>query len=195
MSNAKKLPLLRVDLDGVMANYSKRWRDLGGHEDDKGSKKAWRFKQPQFEHFYRHLELMPDAMELWHYVTKVCHEGLAEGPEILSAKSNFQSTSYADKIWWCEHHLHISGPRVVIVDYPNHKAKLVHKDRQDILIDDTAKNISEWQNAGGVGILHHTAKKTIAALEAILRPARHVHEAFNTLAVTSNLQKAFDEME
>ena len=35
----------------------------------------------------------------------------------------------------------------------------------NILIDDHPKNIKEWQAKGGVGILHRSAKETIAKLK------------------------------
>lgn len=179
-----------VDLDGVMADYEGQYRKLGGDPDEKGGKKAQRFKRPEFEHFYLHLPLLPDALTLWNYVKKVCTEGHVDGPYILSAKSNFQRTSYEDKVIWVERHLHTSGPHVIIVNMPNQKYK--HCTPGDILIDDNTKNISEWINAGGVGIIHKNAKKTIEQLHALLHTSTsHVHEAFETDLATVNVQEAF----
>ena len=36
-----------------------------------------------------------------------------------------------------------------------------------VLIDDRKKNIDAWENAGGIGILHTSAKETINALKEL----------------------------
>ena len=42
-----------------------------------------------------------------------------------------------------------------------------HAGENRILIDDTAKNIADWEAAGGIGILHTDASSTIAKLKEI----------------------------
>jgi len=173
-----------------MADYEGQYRKLGGDPEEKGGKKANRFKRPEFEHFYLHLPLLPDALTLWNFCKKVCLEGHLVGPNILSAKSNFQRTSYDDKVIWVERHLHTSGPHVVIVNMPNQKQQ--HCKPGDILIDDNTKNISEWVNAGGVGIIHKNAKKTIEQLRALIHTSTsNVHEAHETDLATLNVQETF----
>ena len=182
---------LWVDLDGVMADYEGQYRKLGGDPEEKGGRKAQRFKRPEFQNFYLHLPLLPDALTLWNFCKKLCLENKdLDGPNILSAKSNFQRTSYEDKVIWVERHLHTAGPHVVIVNMPNQKWK--HCTPGDILIDDNTKNISEWVNAGGVGIIHKNAKKTIEQLIAILHTSTtHVQEAHDSDLVTLHVQEAF----
>ena len=36
-----------------------------------------------------------------------------------------------------------------------------------ILIDDYPKNIKEWENKGGIGIVHKSAEQTLRALEKL----------------------------
>ena len=45
--------------------------------------------------------------------------------------------------------------------------KQKHSGENRILIDDTAKNIEDWESAGGIGILHTDAFSTIAKLKEI----------------------------
>jgi hypothetical protein len=69
-----KIGRVFVDLDGVMADYNKAYAALGGKPDDKGGKKVNVFKtDPNYPHFYLHLDLMHDAMVLWHYLTTHSH--------------------------------------------------------------------------------------------------------------------------
>jgi 5'(3')-deoxyribonucleotidase len=84
---------------------------------------------------------------------------------ILSAKSNYLKNSYQDKIDWVKEHLHMSGPHVHIVAYPQDKQKLCKTG--DVLIDDNTKNCSEWINAGGTAIIHASAAQTIRKLREL----------------------------
>ena len=84
---------------------------------------------------------------------------------ILSAKSNYLKTSYDDKIEWVSTHLHMTGPKVHIVAYPQDKQKLCKKG--DVLIDDNTKNCSEWINAGGTAIIYKDAESCIRKLKAL----------------------------
>jgi hypothetical protein len=184
---------LHIDLDGVLANYDKAYRLLGGDPAEKGATKAMRLKPHQ--HFYRDLELMPDAMELWNFV-KQYH------PSILSAASNYLAkTSRPDKLEWVEKHLHMTGPKVVVVNYPNEKVR--HCKPGSILVDDSVKNCAEWEKAGGIAILHTSAADTIHKLKSIIhehqmKATQHVHEAFREIAEmppTPNLQEAFEKLQ
>lgn len=177
---------LFVDLDGVLADYEGEYRRLtGGDPSEKGKQKAQRFKA--HPHFYRHLPLLSDAMKLWNYVKQF-------NPSILSAASNYVPASRQDKYDWVAEHLGLRGPKVIVVDYPNHKQKYC-KGKHSVLIDDNTKNCSEWINAGGTAIIHKSAESTIHKLKELMAPTHHVHEAFVTLAVpTENVAEAFDEL-
>ena len=39
-----------------------------------------------------------------------------------------------------------------------------------VLIDDRQRNIDAWEKAGGIGILHKSAEKTIKTLKALRNP-------------------------
>lgn len=184
-------PKIWVDLDGVLADYNSGYKALGGDPDEKGAAKAMRFKKAP--NFYRHLKLLPDAMKLWDFVKH--HD-----PHILSASSNYlPKTSFQDKHDWVAEHLHLHGDKVVIVKMPNLKQK--HANKGDILIDDNAKNCSEWQNAGGTAILHVSAERTIRELKHLLglHEAQNVVEAFENLPVIEPLaghtEQALNSME
>ena len=177
---------LWVDMDGVLCAYNRAYEALGGDPSEKGSKKAKRLQN--VPHFYRDLDWEPGGQELWNFVKHY-------DPHIMSAKSNYLKFSGPDKLEWVEHNLHMTGPKVVICNYPQDKQK--HCRPGDILVDDNTKNCSEWINAGGVAVIHHNAEQTIRKLKEILgHPTEHVQEAFKTLAelpTTPNLQEAFEQ--
>lgn len=56
-----------------------------------------------------------------------------------------------DKIQWCDLHY----PHIPVWFGPYSHDKHVHCQSGDILIDDRASNIHDWNSAGGIGILHH----------------------------------------
>lgn len=175
------------DQDGVLADYNKAYRELGGDPTEKGSVKAKRLKS--HPHFYRTLPMMPDALVLWKFLEQY-------HPSIMTAASNYVPYSREDKIEWLEEHLHLTDPkRITVVNYPQDKQK--HCRPGDILIDDNTKNCSEWINAGGVAVIHHNAEQTIRKLKEILgHPTEHVQEAFQALAETPgtpNLVEAFGQ--
>jgi hypothetical protein len=50
-----------------------------------------------------------------------------------------------------------------IIDYINKKQEFASPN--SILIDDREKNIEQWRNAGGIGVLHTDAASTIKQLK------------------------------
>ena len=180
---------LWIDLDGVLADYEGEYRRLtGGDPSEKGKVKAARFKT--HPHFYLHLPLLPDAMQLWHFVKPY-------DPSILSAASNYVPASRQDKYEWVKHHFGLSGSKVIVVDYPNEKWKHC-QGKKSVLIDDNAKNCAEWEKAGGTAIFHKSAADTIQKLKVLIShiETTHVKEAFDQLkeAPCINVEEAFDDL-
>lgn len=86
--------------------------------------------------------------------------------EILTAYAEWDKRSIKAKPKWCWKHFGICPARVNVV-LRKEKA-LFAKDsngRPNILIDDYEKNIKEFNDAGGIGILHRNANSTIAKLQ------------------------------
>jgi hypothetical protein len=98
---------------------------------------------------------MDDGRRLWNFVKKI------PGTEILS-KPNKDKLSSEGKRIWCKREL---GENT-IVNLSYNKSDFAKPNM--ILIDDLKKNIIEWENAGGIGILHKNSKDTIEKLKKIL---------------------------
>ena len=155
-------PKIFCDLDGVLVDYDKGFKELEHLSPEKfiekyGKNAFWKAlsKHPRF---FRDLEWMPDGKELWNYIKQY-------NPIILTApvRKSTMPKCEEDKIFWVRKHL---GTDVeVIVD--GNKSK--YASGGDILIDDRQKNIIQWKTADGVGILHTSAVATIQKLQQLLQ--------------------------
>ena len=155
-----------ADLDGVLVNFDKGWQDRtqniygrrisrDDYEKEFSKNKAYKFgKSLDFDHWVN-LEKMPDANVLWDYISKF-------NPNILSASPQSED-SIMGKRMWVKNNLN-PQPNKVILD--PEKWKYVSSP-SDILIDDTPKKINQWKKAGGIGILHTSAKDTIIQLKRL----------------------------
>ena len=59
--------------------------------------------------------------------------------------------------------------------------KAVFAKKGNVLIDDRPKNIEAWENAGGIGILHKSAKHTIDELKKLRSPLKLVKGEFKNV--------------
>ena len=81
---------------------------------------------------------------------------------MLSAPS-WDPSSKIGKREWVKENL-TPNTDVILV---NKKDKQLYAGENKILIDDRTDNISDWKNAGGIGILHKTATQTINELKKL----------------------------
>ena len=160
------LPDIYCDMDQVLADF------LGGAEkvlgksytnknywmrDDAGDKKE--LLQKKSPNFFKNLNWMPDGKKLWNFIQN--HE-----PRILSAFPSWNKNAKKDKASWVNRHLGVSSDKVHLVKRTEKRRYAVSKKGQpNILIDDHPKNITEWNAAGGIGILHRSADSTIKKLK------------------------------
>ena len=85
-----------------------------------------------------------------------------KNPVILSTPvSGGKNSSYEGKEFWIKQNL---GNIPFILS--DNKEKYATKN--SILIDDMERNISRWNAAGGIGILHKSATETINKLKKII---------------------------
>lgn len=170
-----------VDLDGVLANFQKRFieikknidnLDFDRYVDKYGIKKSWEIVDREGLKWWSHMEWMKDGKELWDYV-------LQYDPCILSSPSRSKH-SVNGKTIWCKKELNIKQEEPTISPKLNRwdedsmmiintqKELFAKRFENSILIDDTKKKIEEWEKAGGIGILHKNTKDTIKKLNKII---------------------------
>lgn len=162
-----KISKIYIDLDGVLADFVRGIKELCGieavnqvHKKEGDDDLMWEAVK-KVEHFYDKLELMPGASELFKLLSSKYDVEILSG--IPKARRGIY-TAGEDKISWV-HRLLSKDIKVNIV-YRNEKKNFV-TGPDCILIDDLAKNIREWNEAGGTGILFSSPDKVIEELERI----------------------------
>lgn len=158
-----------LDMDGVLADFDKKTIELIGKRlrDFPTSKDGWDAINHVPE-IYSLLEPMPDADELVAGVFQL-QQLYRFNIGVLTAIPRIGRIPDAKihKRNWIE----IYYPKLLrdfnIGPYAVDKQK--HCRKGDVLIDDSEKNIPQWNDAGGYGILHTSAEKSLAELEQYLR--------------------------
>jgi hypothetical protein len=144
-----------MDLDGVLCDFEKRVHEIFG----KGPKEIplkdmWK-RLAQEKNFYGSLDWMPGGEKIWNYVRKY-------DPEVLTGVP-MGNWAPGQKRSWCAHHL--GGDVTVHTVFARDKKNFAAPNH--ILIDDTEKNIREWQEAGGIAIHYKNAEQAITELQKL----------------------------
>jgi len=162
----KKNYKIYVDMDGVVADFDKRFRDLSGmnpndYEAKNGKNAFWDFIDVKHKlAFWVGIPPMQDAQRLIDYVSKHDYE-------MLTAPSIKKESLMGKGLWirnWAKKGLFPSKPKV---NYKPAKNKHHFAAPNHILIDDKQSTIDSWNAAGGIGILHTSAGNTINQLKKI----------------------------
>jgi len=158
--NKPKISCIYLDLDGVVADFVKRYKELYRMEPKEAE------KNKKFDSFFDEfigtnqfatLDLMPGAMEGIEFLRKC-----SVPTQILSSTAN--EARYDDiskqKMIWLQTHGITFTPNFV----PGKKHKYKYAAPDKIIIDDTESVIEDWRKAGGIGILHKDWPTTLAIL-------------------------------
>ena len=155
-----------VDMDGVVADFDKRFTDLSGmspsdYESKNGKNAFWDFIDVKHKlAFWVGIQPMSDAQSLMDYVSKHDYE-------MLTAPSIKKESLMGKGLWirnWTNKGLFPSKPKV---NYKPAKNKHQFAAPNHILIDDKPSTIDSWNAAGGIGILHTSAGNTINQLKKL----------------------------
>lgn len=153
-----------LDCDGVLADFDKKAIEILGvrprdYENTAGAEALWAAID-SYDGFFYSLEPMPDAFELYAGV-----EALGFEPIILTGTPKWSGQgidpSVQKRLWvnkWFGHN------RVITC---KSRDKCLHMEKLgDVLIDDWHKYVKNWEDKGGIFILHESAKKSLRALAA-----------------------------
>jgi len=156
-----KISQIYLDMDGVIADFTKRYKELYLMEPKQAE------KNKEFDKFFNQfiatgqfatLDLMPDAMLGIEYLRN------APVPtQILSSTASPERNDAIakQKLIWLHTHGITFNP--ILVPGKRHKYKWATPD--SIIIDDTESVINDWRKAGGIGILHKNWVTTLAILK------------------------------
>ena len=156
-----KISCVYLDMDGVIADFVKRYKELYHMEPRDAEKKR------QFDQFFNQfiesnqfatLDLMPGSMMGLEFLRKA-----SVPTQILSSTANekrYDSISKQKMVWLQKHGITFT-PNFV----PGKKHKWKFATPDSIIIDDTPSVIDDWRKAGGIGILHTDWPTTLGILK------------------------------
>lgn len=151
---------LYLDMDGVLANFNKKFATIKSHEEDR-----IRFRDAVMNHgIFEDLEFLPDTQELLNHVVRLHGINI----EILTSMGTFNPEQGAEakrqKIIWLNKHGITYKPNFVRTK----TEKAQYATPESILIDDSVGCISPFIRKGGHGILHTNASETISILDSLI---------------------------
>jgi hypothetical protein len=160
--------IIHLDLDGVLADFETGFKKHTGRAISSftSNNEFWKFAQT-FDHLYADLPMMHDAPILISAVRRISVE-YGFQVEILTALPSVEKMPHAekDKEAWVRKNCPYGwkfkvGPHAV--------DKQKHAKPGEILIDDKARNIAQWQEAGGIGIWHSSAASSVRQLKNMFK--------------------------
>lgn len=153
-----------LDLDGVMVNLDKKIQEVFGTAYKNVPSNVLWDTLGDIPNLFLNLEPMPNYLTLFNVLKALESNGLIHLEILTSLPYSTKKlvTSKQDKTEWVRQYLD-KDIKVNTVVGGAKKSKFVTQPT-DILIDDLERNITAWQNAGGVGILHKSVAYTIAAI-------------------------------
>jgi hypothetical protein len=152
-------------MDGVLADFNKRYKELfgtgaaGEDRDRKNFSKNWK-EFIRLEQFAT-LDTFPGKEELYNFVSK-----LPVRLEILSSTGGipFHSEVSEQKSLWLKNQ-GIDIPKNFV---PGRKVKKYYAFQGNLLIDDTPDVVEAFNDAGGIAILHKDVNETISKLKELI---------------------------
>lgn len=165
---ATKIRKIYLDMDGVIADFVKGYKQLNNMEPREAE------KNKKFDHFFdefiaagkfANLEMMPGAQQLISFLNHL-YMNYSIPTEILSSTANqerFDEISRQKNIWLQKHCINFK-PNYV----PGKRLKYKFATTDSVIIDDTLSVIEDWRKAGGIAIWHKDVTTTVAQLKMYL---------------------------
>lgn len=167
-----KVKEVYIDLDGVLANFSKRFNELY-HEDalidfptESNNAKKRRYKE-EFRQFvegnnFATLEPMPDFHVAIPFINKISNKIPTYILSSTATEEYLHELTRQKKEWLKKYDINLYP-----IFVPGSRLKQLYSKEGRVIIDDKYKTILEWNAMGGMGIFHKTWKETIKAFNNI----------------------------
>jgi hypothetical protein len=151
-----------LDMDGVLADFDQRFRDISGMEPKEfenkyGTKAFWNLIDEENKiKFWVGIPVMSGAADLVNAVKDYNYE--------LLTSPSAKKQSYLGKILWVKNHTGDVFPSKPRINFKKAKEKHLVKPqlaKTDILIDDREDTIGRWNAAGGTGIVYKNISQVL----------------------------------
>jgi hypothetical protein len=152
-----------LDMDGVLANFNKRYIEIFNEHPSRFKGEDWNEKWKYFvgNNNFTKLEKYPGCDDLMYFV-----DSTGIQVEILSSSGGkgFHKEVEEQKMQWLMQNNIPYKANIV----PGSRLKANYAKPDIILIDDTNYVIDDFNIAGGIGILHENAEDTIEKLRILI---------------------------
>jgi len=162
---------LYCDVDGVLANfkrYMEKAMNIHCSESNPFPNVLWKKIIPACPTLFRDLQPMPDCYDLWRPLQALDKANVIR-LSLLTASPDGWEESRQHKREWCAKYLGPQYPVFVVSRAEKQKFARDHYGLPCILIDDSPKNIAEWEAAGGIPVFHSDAKDSIKQVKKALK--------------------------
>jgi hypothetical protein len=163
--------IVYIDMDGVLADFEGKAKEWFGEKWKEEVEQTGWGRFVEHPDVYDVLSPMPDALELYEGCCRIV--GNKSQVQILTAlpsRAKFDRAAQ-DKITWARRCI---DPDIRVSFGPYAKDKQFHlRHSGDVLIDDMARNIDQWNEQGGIGILHTSAQDSLIVLGRLWRGVQH----------------------
>lgn len=149
--------MIYCDLDGVLADFNSTFKQLTGYYPDEVSRTDLWSEIERIPDYWAILNPLEDSFTLIQYLKPFSFQILTGLPIFGYEKAKKEKTK------WVRKHIDLETNIICCLS----KDKPLYCQKNDVLIDDHLPNIHNWANAGGIGIHHETAQKTISELKKL----------------------------
>ena len=158
--------IIYLDMDGVVANMLGYFKEKTGKNfEDLPSKERWDLAA-EYQDMYAELDMLDGAKEMFNTIQTLAKQYHFDF-QILTAIPLLKSFPNAEKQKeeWVRKHL---SKTIKFNIGPHAVNKQEWCKPGDILIDDSVRNIEQWNEKGGIGITHRSPYRTITVLRRVL---------------------------
>jgi len=151
---------LYQDMDGCLTDFDVAFTELtngispNDYKKEHGIDGFWNLIDKEGVKFWSEMPWMEDGKQLWDYIKKY-------SPTLLTSPSIEQDSRTGKQLW-----VDKEIPNTDII-FKYSKSKKDKAKENSILIDDRKSIIDDWENAGGIGILHTSTNNTINQLKKL----------------------------
>jgi len=179
-SQPSDIPRVYCDMDGVLADFHrgflKAYPEISAADIDAFIRhKGWATIGKEHPRIFDTLPKLPDADRLMSDLLRLRDTDQIQLFILTAIPSELSVPTAADnkRDWIRRYYPSIPKSNVLVVrrsekqDYAMDST--LSGGHPAILIDDFTKNIKEWEQAGGIGILHTSAQQTLPVLHKLLK--------------------------